>query len=178
MPAPTIEFWDRRLELMHHYSLVTVNTLSIRPEMQHVWRITIPEIGYSFPFVMQGILAVAAVHKAYLTPPWSGPRTSTSRSPTRTRGSRGSGRGCTLSTRITGSASSALARSSSSTSPPCPCACTSGSPKPSQNFWGSLSLCGGHGRSSNRTRRSSVARTWRPWPPLLRPSNPAVQLRV
>lgn len=53
---------------MHHFTVVTANTLSVRPDMQHVWRVTIPEIGYDCPFVMHGILTIAALHKAYLIP--------------------------------------------------------------------------------------------------------------
>ncbi|OHE96014.1 hypothetical protein CORC01_08707 [Colletotrichum orchidophilum] len=67
-PAPSINHWGHGLELMHHYTLVTANTLSIRPDMQNVWRVTIPEIGYDCPFVMHGILTIAALHKAYLIP--------------------------------------------------------------------------------------------------------------
>ncbi|TDZ53665.1 hypothetical protein CTRI78_v006818 [Colletotrichum trifolii] len=36
--------------------------------MQYVWRVLIPEMGYSCSFVMHGILTVAALHKAYLIP--------------------------------------------------------------------------------------------------------------
>ncbi|OBR09903.1 C6 zinc finger domain-containing protein [Colletotrichum higginsianum IMI 349063] len=67
--APTIELWGHGLELMHHYTLHTANTMSLKPEMQYVWRVAIPEIGYECPFVMHGILAIAALHKAYLLPP-------------------------------------------------------------------------------------------------------------
>ncbi|EGU81551.1 hypothetical protein FOXB_07938, partial [Fusarium oxysporum f. sp. conglutinans Fo5176] len=177
VPAPTIELWDRRLELMHHYSLVTANTFSIRPEMQRVWRITIPEIGYSFPFVMQGILAVAAVHKAYLTPleraayldlaishqnaglEWFRAGLHTINEDNWKRFF------CFASLVVLYVAS-------------VPLCVHKQQPETEPEFLGSLCLCGGYGRSSNRTRRSSVARTWRPWPPLLRPSTPAVQLRV
>ena len=50
--------------------------------MQYVWRVTIPEIGYQSPTLMHGLLAAAAMHKAYLLPraaaqdvPWTSPRT-------------------------------------------------------------------------------------------------------
>ncbi|GJC84866.1 hypothetical protein ColLi_07704 [Colletotrichum liriopes] len=66
--APTIELWGHGLELMHHYVLHTANTMSIRPDMQHVWRAVMPEIGYDCPFVMHGILTIAALHKGYLIP--------------------------------------------------------------------------------------------------------------
>ncbi|KAI3540418.1 hypothetical protein CSPX01_08330 [Colletotrichum filicis] len=67
-PAPSIGHWGHGLELMHHFTLVTANSLSVRPDMQHVWRVTMPEIGYDCPFVMHGILTIAALHKAYLIP--------------------------------------------------------------------------------------------------------------
>ncbi|GMG32562.1 unnamed protein product [Aspergillus oryzae] len=53
---------------MHHYSTVTAETLAIRPDMQNVWRTIVPEMGYQSPFVLHGILAVAAQHKAHLLP--------------------------------------------------------------------------------------------------------------
>ncbi|KAF4422874.1 hypothetical protein COL26b_004870 [Colletotrichum chrysophilum] len=67
--APTIEIWGRGLELMHHYTLATADSLAVRPDMQYVWRVNLPEIGYACPFVMHGILTLSALHKAYLIPP-------------------------------------------------------------------------------------------------------------
>ncbi|KAK1976780.1 hypothetical protein LZ30DRAFT_602796 [Colletotrichum cereale] len=66
--APTIELWGHGLELMHHYTLHTAATISSRPDIQHVWRVIVPEIGYDCPFVTHGILAMAALHKAHLLP--------------------------------------------------------------------------------------------------------------
>lgn len=56
------------MELMHHYSTITANTIALRADAQYVWRTVVPEMGYSHPFVTHGLLAVAAVHKAYLVP--------------------------------------------------------------------------------------------------------------
>ncbi|KAF5492277.1 hypothetical protein CGCS363_v010674 [Colletotrichum siamense] len=67
--APTIAIWGRGLELMHHYTLATADSLAVRPDMQYVWRVNLPEIGYACPFVMHGILTLSALHKAYLIPP-------------------------------------------------------------------------------------------------------------
>ncbi|KPM43315.1 hypothetical protein AK830_g3244 [Neonectria ditissima] len=67
-PLPMHELWSKDFELMHHYCTVTADTLSIRREMRHVWRVVIPREGYQHPFVMHGILAIAATHKAYLVP--------------------------------------------------------------------------------------------------------------
>ncbi|GAB1207359.1 hypothetical protein APSETT445_006074 [Aspergillus pseudonomiae] len=67
-PPPLPDIWYGGLELMHHYSTVTAETLAIRPDMQNVWRTIVPEMGYQSPFVIHGILAVAAQHKARLLP--------------------------------------------------------------------------------------------------------------
>lgn len=53
---------------MHHYCVVTSGTLSLRTDMQYVWRVIIPEIGYSSVFLTDGILALSAAHKAHLLP--------------------------------------------------------------------------------------------------------------
>ncbi|KAM0277450.1 hypothetical protein ACHAQH_005816 [Verticillium albo-atrum] len=66
-PRPSIaETWGQGLELMHHYCTVTATSLAFRLDMQHVWRDVIPGMAYATPFLMHGILAVAAMHKAHL----------------------------------------------------------------------------------------------------------------
>lgn len=60
--------WVFDMEMMHHYSTVTADTLTRRADMQHVWRIIVPELGYKHPFVLHGLLAITATHKAYLLP--------------------------------------------------------------------------------------------------------------
>lgn len=53
---------------MHHWTTVAADSLSIRPDICHVWRITIPREGYRHLFVMHGILALSAIHKSFLIP--------------------------------------------------------------------------------------------------------------
>ncbi|RTE79860.1 hypothetical protein BHE90_005631 [Fusarium euwallaceae] len=60
--------WSYDMELMHHYTTTTATTLSIRKDMAHLWQVTIPREGYRNPFVLHGILAMSAVHLAYLRP--------------------------------------------------------------------------------------------------------------
>ncbi|KAI9159063.1 Sterol uptake control protein [Paramyrothecium foliicola] len=67
-PFPPEELWHYDIELMHHYATITADSLSIRPDMCHVWRVALPREGYRHSFVMHGILALAATHKAYLLP--------------------------------------------------------------------------------------------------------------
>ncbi|KAH6880461.1 hypothetical protein B0T10DRAFT_412199 [Thelonectria olida] len=67
-PFPPHEMVIKDFELMHHYCTVTADSISLRKEMSHVWRVCIPRAGYQHAFVMHGILAIAAAHKAYLMP--------------------------------------------------------------------------------------------------------------
>ncbi|KAJ5082707.1 hypothetical protein N7532_011750 [Penicillium argentinense] len=60
------EDWSLDLELMHHFCSVTSNTMSWREDARHVWRVVIPMEGYVNKYVMHGLLAIAALHKAYL----------------------------------------------------------------------------------------------------------------
>lgn len=64
--AQNTEDWGLDLELMHHYCSVTSNTMSWREDARHVWRVILPMEGYSNKYVMHGLLAIAALHKAYL----------------------------------------------------------------------------------------------------------------
>ncbi|KAH6879843.1 hypothetical protein B0T10DRAFT_582520 [Thelonectria olida] len=58
-PFPPQELLSQDFELLHHYCT---------KEMTHVWRICIPREGYQHSFVMHGVLAISAAHKAYLMP--------------------------------------------------------------------------------------------------------------
>ena len=56
------------MELLHHYSTSTCYTISRLPALQTVWRIRVPKFGFSFPFLLHGILSLSALHLAHLTP--------------------------------------------------------------------------------------------------------------
>lgn len=56
------------LELLHNYSTSTAYTLSRHPVVQSVWRVTVPQIGFSSTYVMRAILALSALHLAYYRP--------------------------------------------------------------------------------------------------------------
>ncbi|CAL5866781.1 uncharacterized protein PFLUO_LOCUS991 [Penicillium psychrofluorescens] len=66
--APSKEDWALDLELMHHFSTVTCNTLAIRPDVRHTWQSVVPVEAYSNEYVMHGLLAIAAMHRSYLYP--------------------------------------------------------------------------------------------------------------
>ncbi|KAJ5553701.1 hypothetical protein N7494_003079 [Penicillium frequentans] len=68
-PDPSLrapEDWALDLELMHHYCTMTCNTLTVREDARYVWRVIMPIEGYANPYVMNGLLAIAALHRAFL----------------------------------------------------------------------------------------------------------------
>ncbi|KAJ3537232.1 hypothetical protein NM208_g6397 [Fusarium decemcellulare] len=67
-PLPPGELTRRGLELMHHYCTVTANTLSLRRDMAYAWQVAVAREGYNHSYVSDGVLALAAAHKAYLVP--------------------------------------------------------------------------------------------------------------
>ncbi|KAH8747736.1 C6 zinc finger domain-containing protein [Diaporthe sp. PMI_573] len=67
-PNPDPDPWSRDAELMHHWCTVTADTLAAGPDLRHVWRAVIPREGYENRFVMHGVLALSAMHKAYMAP--------------------------------------------------------------------------------------------------------------
>lgn len=56
------------MELLHHYSVSTCYTISRLPTLQTVWRVRVPQVGFSYSFVLRGILALSALHLAHLKP--------------------------------------------------------------------------------------------------------------
>ncbi|KAK2743691.1 C6 zinc finger domain-containing protein [Colletotrichum kahawae] len=57
---------SRDQELMHHFCTLTVHSMSTRSDVLHIWRTVIPQSCYENDFVLHGILALSAAHKAYL----------------------------------------------------------------------------------------------------------------
>jgi len=55
-------------ELFNTFCTKTCYTLQSDPVQQSVWQINVPKLAFSFDFVMHGILALSALHLAYLNP--------------------------------------------------------------------------------------------------------------
>lgn len=53
---------------MHHYGLHTAPTLAYQAELQPLWQYQIPEEAIQYPFLMQGLLAISALHLTHLRP--------------------------------------------------------------------------------------------------------------
>ncbi|KAI6780571.1 uncharacterized protein J7T54_000211 [Emericellopsis cladophorae] len=61
-------FNDTHLELLHHFTTVTYNTLTAHPTLKVMWRITVPQLGLKHPFLMRSIFAIASLNLAVLRP--------------------------------------------------------------------------------------------------------------
>ncbi|KAH8804384.1 hypothetical protein F5884DRAFT_406326 [Xylogone sp. PMI_703] len=56
------------MKLLHHYATSTYRTLRCDPVQRTIWQINVCEVAFSNDFVLHGILAIAALHLAYLRP--------------------------------------------------------------------------------------------------------------
>ena len=56
------------LELFHHFATETCFTLSDRASSHQLWRIEAPQVALEHAFFMRGILAISALHLAWLRP--------------------------------------------------------------------------------------------------------------
>jgi hypothetical protein len=52
------------LELLHQFTISTAYTLATENEIRDMWRILVPQVGFSTDYIMEGIFALAAVHMA------------------------------------------------------------------------------------------------------------------
>lgn len=67
MPLTTSEgdyYSLNHMELLHHFTTSTALTFSSHPDLQTLWSRTIPQLGMSYPFVLQAILALSSMHLA------------------------------------------------------------------------------------------------------------------
>ncbi|KAI1964718.1 hypothetical protein LOZ58_001405 [Ophidiomyces ophidiicola] len=58
----------RDLELMHHFATDTYRSLCIEDSEQHAWQIVLPRKALGYDFLMDGMLALAALHRASALP--------------------------------------------------------------------------------------------------------------
>ncbi|VUC21206.1 unnamed protein product [Clonostachys rosea] len=56
------------LEMFHHFCALTAYTLSTETPVCDMWRIHVPQLALSADYIMDGICAFAALHKAYQEP--------------------------------------------------------------------------------------------------------------
>ncbi|KAI1395078.1 hypothetical protein F4819DRAFT_479559 [Hypoxylon fuscum] len=68
LPTPTDCFGILDLELLHHFTTSTCFTFSAEPMVRNFWRVNVPRIGFSYHYVLKGILSLAALHLARYKP--------------------------------------------------------------------------------------------------------------
>ena len=52
------------LQLLHHFTVSTASTLSPETSIRDSWRLIVPQLGFSKDYILDGILALAALHMA------------------------------------------------------------------------------------------------------------------
>ncbi|EEU42298.1 uncharacterized protein NECHADRAFT_93369 [Fusarium vanettenii 77-13-4] len=57
------------MALLHHWTIATSLELFKGDDKHNFWQIMVPQTGYEHPFVMNAILSLAALHRAYLIRP-------------------------------------------------------------------------------------------------------------
>lgn len=62
LTAPTSE--NLNLELLHHFTISTAPTLSHDSQIRELWRVVVPQMSFATDYVLDGILALAALHVA------------------------------------------------------------------------------------------------------------------
>ncbi|KAI0887615.1 uncharacterized protein GGS22DRAFT_198814 [Annulohypoxylon maeteangense] len=56
------------LELLHHYTTSTCFTFSTEPMVRNFWRVNVPRMGFSYQYVLKGVLSLSALHLARFKP--------------------------------------------------------------------------------------------------------------
>ena len=70
LPAlSTIELEMTNLELLHHFTTTTYATLSMDDDLREMWRLVVPQIAFSYEFLMHALLAMSALHLNFLRAP-------------------------------------------------------------------------------------------------------------
>ncbi|KAK7742416.1 hypothetical protein SLS62_010724 [Diatrype stigma] len=52
------------LELLHHYTISTCLTFSSHQMTRDFWRVNLPQMGFTHPYILRGILSLSALHLA------------------------------------------------------------------------------------------------------------------
>lgn len=55
----------RDMELLHFFTVYSYTTMTDNPDNYHIWQFTVPQMAFSFPFLLHGLLAVSALHRLH-----------------------------------------------------------------------------------------------------------------
>ncbi|KAH7012739.1 uncharacterized protein B0I36DRAFT_389643, partial [Microdochium trichocladiopsis] len=67
-PLQTPQQWTTDLELMHHYSAVTWQSLPRAADHPEIWQVEVPKLAFKHEFLMHQLLAISAFHMLHLDP--------------------------------------------------------------------------------------------------------------
>ncbi|KFA77303.1 hypothetical protein S40288_01257 [Stachybotrys chartarum IBT 40288] len=60
VPSPA----SLELELLHNWTVATSATFAVDPQVRDVWRVLVPQAGFSTRYILDGLLALSALHMA------------------------------------------------------------------------------------------------------------------
>ncbi|KAI5460562.1 putative C6 transcription factor [Mariannaea sp. PMI_226] len=66
--TPSITSATLELELLHHFTISTCATLTTEPQVRELWRVLVPQIGFSTRYILDGVLGLAALHMGRYNP--------------------------------------------------------------------------------------------------------------
>ncbi|KAI7776427.1 hypothetical protein LA080_005382 [Diaporthe eres] len=66
--AASGEFTLNHLELLHHYTTSACLTFSTDPMGRNFWRVNVPQIGFTTPYILKGLFSLSALHLAKFRP--------------------------------------------------------------------------------------------------------------
>ncbi|KIX97970.1 uncharacterized protein Z520_06048 [Fonsecaea multimorphosa CBS 102226] len=58
----------QHMELLHHFLIATYKTFNAEASVQRIWQGTMVRMAFSFPFLMDELLAISALHLAHCKP--------------------------------------------------------------------------------------------------------------
>ena len=59
----------RDMELLHYYTATVYATISDQKDQYFVWQQVLPQLSFSYPFLLHGLLALSALHRRYKEDP-------------------------------------------------------------------------------------------------------------
>ncbi|KAH6653315.1 putative C6 transcription factor [Truncatella angustata] len=65
---PSSGFTINDLELLHHYTTSACLTFSTEPMVRNFWRVNVPQMGFTTPYILKGMLSLSALHLAKFRP--------------------------------------------------------------------------------------------------------------
>ncbi|KAH7024185.1 hypothetical protein EDB80DRAFT_699290 [Ilyonectria destructans] len=66
--TPSVTTPNLELELLHHFTVSTSSTLTTEPQVRDLWRVLVPQIGFSTRYILDGVFGLAGLHMGRYNP--------------------------------------------------------------------------------------------------------------